>query len=251
MNYRRAIVIVAVFLLSAPALLLRADTIELVNGDVINGEVVSLNDKEVKVKSDVLGELSINREKVIGISFGDAKSRRARVAPAAPARNIKTPASNSTADAVLKELRSKGIDPAKLNETFSKLGISVPSIKSPDRSAGNEDVIKQLRTKGIDKRTVDELKVKIPLLNLPGVKGYFNDTLGGLVSGKLDVQDIRKDAVKARDQLMDIKKDLGPSGAALDGYLRILNGFIEETEPEKPVAPNAESDELNNKRGRT
>ena len=65
------------------------------------------------------------------------------------------------------------------------------------------------------------------------MKKYFNDKVTGLASGRLNLQDIRKDAVKARDGLKDLQKDLGPDGRALEGYLSILNAFIDQTTPPK------------------
>jgi hypothetical protein len=57
------------------------------------------------------------------------------------------------------------------------------------------------------------------------------------MTGKLNIQDVRKDAITARDGLLDLQKDLGPEGAALNGYLSILNKFIRETEPPPATKP--------------
>ena len=87
---------------------------------------------------------------------------------------------------------------------------------------------------------MQDLETKVPLLAVPGVRSYFNRTLEGLIAGELGIPDLRREAMKARDGLRDIQKDLGPDGAALDGYMMILNGFIEQTEPKKPK-PNRSS----------
>jgi hypothetical protein len=50
---------------------LRADTIQLVNGDRLKGKVASLNDKELVLKSESFGELKIPRDKIDLISLGD------------------------------------------------------------------------------------------------------------------------------------------------------------------------------------
>ncbi len=84
---------------------------------------------------------------------------------------------------------------------------------------------------------IGALQTKFPLLNTPEASGYFNDTLGGLMTGKLNIQDVRKDAVKARDELKSLQDELGPeTGAALNGYMSILNKFIRETEPAPSAA---------------
>ena len=58
-----------------------------------------------------------------------------------------------------------------------------------------------------------------------------SDRLSGLLSGKLNVQDIRNEAIDAVDQIKDIQKDLGPSAGALNECLSILEKFIQDAEP--------------------
>jgi hypothetical protein len=60
----------------------------------------------------------------------------------------------------------------------------------------------------------------------------------GLTKGDLDVGDIRKDAIRVREEFRKTAKSLGPEGdktlnQALGGYLHILDNFIRETEPKK------------------
>ena len=197
------------------ALPLQADTIELTNGDVLNGKVVSLDGKELVLKSELLGELKFAREKISAIHLGE-KPVLAR--PAAPAANP----SNAEAKPAL--------DP----EVQKVLG-GVPS---------SEDVLKQLQGGGINPQMIGALQTKFPLLNTPEASGYFNDTLGGLMTGKLNIQDVRKDAVKARDELKSLQDELGPeTGAALNGYMSILNKFIRETEPAPNPAANKPAEE--------
>jgi hypothetical protein len=50
---------------------LRADTIQLVNGDRLKGRVTSLDEKELVLKSESFGELKIPRDKVDLVSLGD------------------------------------------------------------------------------------------------------------------------------------------------------------------------------------
>ncbi len=63
---------------------LRADTIELTNGDVLNGNVVSLDGKELILKSELLGELKLAREKISAIHLGEGP---VLTRPSAPAAN--------------------------------------------------------------------------------------------------------------------------------------------------------------------
>jgi hypothetical protein len=180
------------------------------NGDVLNGEVISLDGKQLVLKSELLGELKLAREKVSAIHLGD-KPLLARNAAAAVQQAAGKPA----------------LDPAVQNVLNS-----VPS---------TDDVLKQLQGGGgINPQMIGELQAKFPLLNTPEAGEYFNDTLGGLMTGKLNIQDVRKDAITARDGLLDLQKELGPEGAALNGYMSILNKFIRETEPAPSAKPPAE-----------
>jgi hypothetical protein len=48
----------------------RADTVQLANGDILRGKVVSLNDKQLVFHSDSFGEIKIERSKVDLIALG-------------------------------------------------------------------------------------------------------------------------------------------------------------------------------------
>lgn len=179
-----------------------ADTIQLVNGDTLSGKVVSLNEKEVKLHSELLGELSIQRAKVASIYFGDAAPKTTAVTPGA------------TAAEPLKAAPAKSDTPP-------------------------EDLIKQLQSGGLNAKTVSELEDRFPLLAVPPVKQFFNKTVGGLIDGSLDLQHIRQQAIDVRDEIVELKKELGPDAAALDGYLGVLENFIRQTEPSAATAEKA------------
>jgi len=176
---------------------LRGDTVELDNGDVLNGKVLSLDAKQLRLQSDVLGEIAVRREKVVSIHLGDQPSQRRKQA------DSPRPSAKPTASAASK----------------------LPNVPSVD------EVLKQLQMEGIDAKTMGAIQGKFPLLATPEVKEYFNDKVVGLMTGRLGVQDIRKDAIKVRDEIVDLKKDLGPQADALNGYLSILETFIRHTDP--------------------
>ncbi len=48
-----------------------ADSVRLTNGDIIRGEVVSLGEQELTIKSENFGEMTIPRDKVELIALGD------------------------------------------------------------------------------------------------------------------------------------------------------------------------------------
>jgi hypothetical protein len=202
-----------------------ADEVELVNGDRVSGSVLSLTDAELRIQSELLGEIAVPRKSVAAIYLGD---HRPTVRAAAPTN---APAASGPAAAN---------GPAQTpEELFSKLtGHAVPQAgcTSP------EDVLKQLKSRELTPQAIGDVQKAFPLLAAPEAQGYFNSMLSGLMTGEKDIGDLHKDAVQARDMLEDLKKDLGPEGAALNGYLGILNRFIDETTPppaSKPKPPAA------------
>ena len=64
----------------------------------------------------------------------------------------------------------------------------------------------------------------------PAAKSKYNELMAGLMSGKLNIGDIRTEAKSASDQLRSLKKDTGDSTGILDSYLEILDKFVAETE---------------------
>ena len=62
----------------------------------------------------------------------------------------------------------------------------------------------------------------------------FNELLGGLMTGKLSVDDIRAQARSAADQLRALQKESGEeAGFAASTYLAILDHFLKETAPSR------------------
>ncbi len=198
-----------------------ADVIQLENGDTLRGKIVSLDDKEVQLQSDVLGKLSIPRSKVTAIVFSDLKPSEAKPMGEGEAAEAKGDEKQETPAEIIKRLAPKDFGPKQLAD-LEPAG-SVPKTE--------DEVIDQLRREGVDQRLMDELHLRLPGFGAPQVQGYFNDKVNGLISGSITIQDIRKDAIGARDQLLELKEDLGPDAAALDGYLGILENFINKTAP--------------------
>lgn len=179
-------------LAAAPAL---ADTVHLTNGDIITGKVVLLDEHKLKVQSEALGELTIQRAKVASIYLGDARPPVVQARPAAP------------------------LNPA------------LPAIPSV------EDVLKQLQQGGVNAEALKQLQEQVPALAHPQVQEAFQKRLVGLMTGKMTLDDLRKEAEDARDQIKKLKQDLGPEADALDGYLNILESFLRKTAPSKPAKP--------------
>jgi hypothetical protein len=77
------------------------------------------------------------------------------------------------------------------------------------------------------------------LAGSPEAGGKFDELVNGLMTGKLNVQDIRREAQMSAQQLEELKRELGDeAGDLLDSYLEILNGFLKETSaPTSKLSP--------------
>ena len=193
-------VALALFLAPGP---LRADQVEMQNGDRYAGHVLSLNTNTVVLQSEVLGTLRLPRAKVAVITLGDTPAANSPALPALTnglARRTTTARTNS---------------PVRLSPALSQLGASTNLIAQ---------VQKQFLS-GAGPEATDK----------------FNELLGGLMSGKLGVEDIRAQAKTAADQLRALKRDGGEEvGFMTDAYLTILDHFLKETAPSES-ATNASS----------
>jgi hypothetical protein len=189
-RWPQAAILVTVLVLSAlPA---AADSVQLANGDVLNGRVLGLDDKQLRLESDTLGQVNIPRPKVASITLGDRKPAAATTAPKSGAAQM-----NLTPEGVLKQLQAGGLNP----------------------------------------KDIGDIQKMFPLLTTPEASAYFNDTVKGLLGGTLSVGDIRKQAIRARDELKKATKGLGPDvEGSVAPYLQILEKFISETQPSSSPA---------------
>ena len=73
---RHTISIICLLVITATCAIAKGDSIELANGDVMKGKVISLDDKQLKFESDVIGILNIPREKIASIHFGDTAPKK-------------------------------------------------------------------------------------------------------------------------------------------------------------------------------
>jgi hypothetical protein len=66
----------------------------------------------------------------------------------------------------------------------------------------------------------------------PEAKARFQELAGGYLTGNISESQIRAEAKAAADQLRKFKAELGAdAGEELDGYLSILEGFLNEPAP--------------------
>src|SRR5207244_4650264 len=107
LGFRVSLVLTAWLLATLSA---AADSVQLANGDVLNGKVLALDDKQLSLESESLGQLTIPRGKIVTITLGNAK-------PAAPVVDAKTapapvaPKVGSSVEEAVKQLKAGGVNP--------------------------------------------------------------------------------------------------------------------------------------------
>jgi hypothetical protein len=185
---------------------IRAEEVRLKNGDVVLGKVKSLDETTLILASENFGELKIARNRIAVIRFAAMPLYGLdETIPAAPKPALTKPGDKAATATVEDDLTSQL---KKLDPTYMKA-----------------------------------IEQAFPLLNSsPEAKKYFTDRVEGLMSGKINIEEVRKDAKKVVTELEDLKAELGDeTGAALDGYLGILKKFLNETDPkaslERKAAP--------------
>lgn len=175
-----------------------ADQIEMQNGDHFAGQVLSLSTNVLVLQSDLLGTLNLPRAKVAVITLGADPLTSSPALPSLTGSPARPPSIASANGAT------------NLSPALRKLGTSTNLI---------EQVQKQLLGGAGDE-----------------ANNKFNEMLGGLMTGKLSVDDIRAQAQSAADQLRKLRREGGEeAGFATDAYLAILDHFLKETTPAVPA----------------
>src|SRR6266550_3609214 len=173
---------------------LRADQVEMQNGDRYLGTVLSLDTNTLVLRSPVLGKVNLPRGQVALITLGTGG-----------ATNL-----------------PRSLSAAKREPT-------APSIPITN---GITDLSAPLRQLGANTNFIEQVRAQFLADAGPEANNKFNGMVSGLLSGRLTVNDIRIEAKSAADQLKELKLDLGEDGGwALDGYLTILENFLRETAP--------------------
>jgi hypothetical protein len=178
---------------------LRADQVEMQNGDRYLGTVLSLDTNTLVLRSAVLGTVNLPRGEVALITLGPGG------------------VTNFT----------RAASAAKRQPTASSIAIT----------NGINDLSAPLRQLGANTNFIEQVRAEFLADAGPEANNKFNAMVGGLLSGRLTVNDIRAEAKSAADQLKELKRDLGEdAGGSLDGYLAILENFLRETAPPPGVS---------------
>ena len=140
---------------------LRADQIEMRNGDKYNAKVVSMNSETVVIQSDVLGTLKLPRSQVANVVVGAPANSAAAPATQSNLQTVVPPAANQTNDvsSSIRQLATEtnlvqqvqnqylgGADPAakaKFNELLT--GLSTGTLNMNDLRAQAKTAADQLR----------------------------------------------------------------------------------------------------------
>jgi hypothetical protein len=199
------------FLLSGLILLfvapprLRADLVEMQNGDRYAGKVLSMTADTVILESAVLGKINVPRKQVASLSLGTNAA-------------VQKAAANAAKVSV----------PTNLPAAASSVSLT----------NANGDVSAALRRLGANTNFVVQIRQQM-LAGSPEAAGKYDELVGGLMSGQLSLSDLRNQAKSYADQLREMKRDLGPEADdSIDTYLSVLDNFLQETAAEaKGVKP--------------
>jgi hypothetical protein len=188
-------------LLGAGAVLL-ADQVELQNGDRYVGKVLSLTTNQLTLQSEVLGTVKLPREKVAVVTLGPV---------------------------------------AKTNATHTAAIQNAPLILSGAKQTNsNSEIAAAFRQLGANTNLIQQVQRQFLSDAGPEANSKYNELLGGLMSGKVSMDDLRAQAKAAADQVRSLKGEMGDQTGILDGYLTILDKFVNESTPasgSKPAAP--------------
>jgi len=176
-----------------------ADVIQMQNGDRYAGKILSMDGEAVVMQSDVLGKISLPRAKVATLNLGSA--------PAAPVAPI----------AVVPKA-----SPVAGTNSLASAAVVVTN--------GSADLASAFRKAGTTQPTVKAIREQYLVDAGPEANAKFDELLGGVMSGKVSINDLRAQAKTAADQLRGFKRELGEeAGSEVDGYLAVLDHFLQET----------------------
>jgi hypothetical protein len=180
--------------LFAVAPMLQADVLEMQNGDRYSGKVLSLSAETVVLNSEVLGKLNVPRSKVASLTF------TTNAAPPKAVANLPRPASTNLPLIVTGPAAAN--TNADLASAFRQLG-------------GNTNFVGQIR---------DQM-----FAGSPQAAAKYDEMVKGLLTGQINLDDLRKQAQASANQLRELKREMPEAGDTFDSYLQVLDGFVNET----------------------
>jgi hypothetical protein len=180
----------------AAAFCLSADEVEMQNGDRYFGKVLSVSADSVEMESEVLGKINVPRKNVASLSFG---AKAVAQKPAASAAPVSAPTN---------------FPAAASSAVLADTNLDLPAV---------------IRNPGAGTNVARQIREQM-LASSPEAAAKFDDMVGGLLSGRVSMDDLRREARADAEELRALKRDLGPeAGTSLDGYLEVLDNFLGET----------------------
>lgn len=150
--------------------IVRADVVELDNGEVLRGDLIEMSAKDVKFRHEILGEITIPRDRIHAIVMPKAKLKRGGV----PRKAERSPdAGPETPKEVIDRLVNKEFDA----ESVRRMGEKAKQHNSP------QDALEQLRREGVPAGLDDQLRLALPGFGAPKVQDYYGSRVRGLIDG--------------------------------------------------------------------
>lgn len=166
-----------------------ADQVEMKNGDRYVGQVASLSTDTLILTNDILGTVKLPRDKVLQVTLGT----QAAVTPTRTVTNLIITSAPT------------GLPAKAATLSRTQLAPTTPT-----------NVMLQVQEELLGNAS-------------PEAKAKFQELASGYLSGSISENQIRSEAKAAADQLRKFKAELGAdAGEELDGYLTILEGFLNE-----------------------
>jgi hypothetical protein len=195
-------------LVSAACLLpavLRADVIELVNGDRYYGSLIGVTQTNVELKSEIQGKVNIPRDKVATIMFRETAAQRADVAKSITGKK------NAKTSALADELRAQGINP----KDIGKVPEEILSGANPEATAQFKDMVAGLMTGQL---SVDSIRAQAQksVEEIHAMKEDLGEEGGELLDGYLLIlenflkETDKSDAVKPKEKAPTPPKKKSP-----------------------------------------
>jgi hypothetical protein len=203
MRFKLLFVLSGMIFMFVAAPRLRADLVEMQNGDRYSGKVLSVSADTVVLESEVLGKINVPRKKVATLMIG------ANAATPNTATNI-----------------------ARVSVS-TNLPAAVPAAALANT---NVDLSAAFRNLGANTNFIGQIRQQLLAGNSEAASNY-DELVSGLMTGKLNMDDLRREAKSSADQLRELKRDLGPdAGDSIDAYLSVLDNFLKETAAEPASA---------------
>ncbi len=181
-------------LMLAMAPVLRADVLEMQNGDRYSGKVLSMSADTVVLNSEVLGKINVPRSKVANVIFST------NAAASSAAVNLPRPVS-----------------------TNLPIVVNGPAVANT-----NADLATAFRQLGSGTNFVGQIRNQM-FAGSPQAAAKYDELVNGLMSGQINLNDLRKQAQASAEQLRQLKREMPEAAESFDAYLQVLDSFVNET----------------------